>query len=184
MSIAWATVQTGLFDVIAAAVAGLSPVPVIAWQFQAGQPAAMPPKPCVLLNITDADRPRGTLAADDETQQTTTAGTQHRGSHRAHTLTCNAYSDSTIGALSSRAIIGAIDRYCQSDAARAIGIPAGFKIFPSGAPAKDLSALLTTRAESRTMQEFTFGTLDTTTEVIGWIETVPLTGLKVAPAQT
>lgn len=184
MAIAWSTVQTGIFDVISGAVAGLSPVPVIAWAYQAGQPAAMPPKPCILLNITDADQLRATLASADDVQPQATPGTQKRAAHRKHTLTVNVYSDTTIGDGCARAIAQAVDRYCQSLAARNISVAAGFQLWPNGNPARDLSSLLTTRAESRTMQEFAVGTLDSTTETTGWIQTVPLTGVKVAPAQT
>jgi len=179
----WTAIQQGIFDAIAAAIVGVSPLPVIAWQFQSGQPAAMPPKPCILLNLPKTDSLRNSLAAADEVQIQATAGTQKRAHHRAPSLSCNIYGNTTIGAGKAGDIAGIIARAVQSDALQLLCFNAGFRLALDAAPV-DLSALLTTRAESRTLLTFNIWTLDSTTETTGYISTVPLTGIKVAPLQT
>lgn len=183
MALDWTEIQQGIFDAFAAAIVGVSPLPVIAWQFQSGQPAVMPPKPCILLNFTKTDGLRNSLQAADEVQVQASAGTQKRVHHRAHSLSVNVYSDTTIGAGAARSIAGTIERTIQSDALQLLCGNAGFRLALDAAPV-DLSALLTTRAESRTLLTFSVWTLDSTVETTGYIQTVPLTGVHVAPLQT
>lgn len=175
MAIAWATVQAGLFDAIKGAVgSGVT----VGWAF-AETVAPMPVKPCAILNLTSRDRAGGSLGATfDERQPTVVNGTFVYSRHRQHTLSVNIYSDTTYGDGHAMAIMGAVTRFLRLESTVLALRVAGCKLWQTGHE-RDLSALLDTRAESRAQCDFEVATLDTTTEAIGWIETVDLDDVTV-----
>jgi len=168
-------VQAGLFDAVKGAVG--SGVNVV-WAMS-NPSAPMVAKPCVVLNLTARDRANGSLGQSfDERQPTTPNGSYKYAHHRQHTLSVNVYSDITIGDNAAAAIGGAIGRYLRLESTVLALRVAGCKVWQTTQFA-DLSALLDTRAESRAQCDLQVVTLDTTTEAIGWVETVPLANVKV-----
>lgn len=169
-AIAWATVQDALYDAVKAAL----PTCAVVW---VNPVAPMPAKPFAMLALTQRDMPQG-LPGRDEVNATATAGTVKYSFHRRHMLSVNVYSNTTFGDGHATALLAQLSREIRKDARTAALFTAGVKLGTIG-QVQDLSALLDTRAESRAQVDITIGTLDNSTEAVGWIETVDLSGIKV-----
>lgn len=172
----WPDVQDALYDACKAAM----PTCTVFWEFATSNNGAqfpMPAKPFVALNITTRDIAPG-LQGSDETQNTTTAGTVSFAHHRRHVLSVNVYSNTAYGAGHATVLLSALKRELRKDSRILALRQAGCKAWPQG-PVQDLTALLDTRAESRAQCDVVVATLESSTEAVGWIETVDLTGIEV-----
>lgn len=168
----WPGVQDALYDAAKAAM----PACAVIWAYSA-DPAAMPAKPFAVLNLTTRDTEQG-QSGRDESIVTATPGTIAYSHHRRHGVSVNVYSDVTHGANAAAALLSALSRELRKESRQLALRTAGCKAWPDGA-IRDLSAMLDTRGESRAQCDLIVATLDTTSEAVGWIETVPLTGITV-----
>lgn len=168
----WANVQDALYDAVAAAL----PTCAVVWADQAS-PAPMPAKPFAVLNLTTRDEQQG-LQGRDESEITATAGTLAYHAHRRHHLSVNVYSNTTHGANHACALLSALSRELRKESRQIALRTAGCKAWPTSI-VSDLSTMLDTRGESRAQCDVTIATLDGYTEAVGWIQTVPLTGIEV-----
>jgi hypothetical protein len=172
----WPNVYDALYDACKAAM----PSCTVMWEFATSNNGAqfpMPAKPFVALNLTTRDIAPG-LQGSDEVQNTTTPGTVAYSHHRRHTLSVNVYSNTAFGAGHACALLAQLTRELRTDGRILALRQAGCKAWVDG-PVRDLTALLDTRAESRAQCDVTVATLDSSTEVSGWIETVDIAGIKV-----
>lgn len=168
----WPNVQDAIYDAAKAAM----PTCNVIWAFGAN-PAAMPAKPFAVLNLTTRDVQQG-LQGRDEVSNTTTAGTVVYSHHRRHVVSVNVYSNSTWGTDHAVALLSALSRELRKDSRQLALRQAGCKVWPDGT-VQDLTAMLDTRGESRAQCDLHVATLDGTTEAVGWIQTVDLSGIEV-----
>lgn len=172
----WPNVYDAIYDACKAAM----PTCNVMWSFATsnnGAQAPMPAKPFVTLNFRQRELAPG-LQGSDEVQNTTTAGTVAYSHHRRHFVDVNVYSNTAYGSGHAVALLALLARELRKDSRISALRAAGCKAWPTG-PINDLTALLDTRAESRAQCELIVATLDSTTESVGWIETVDLSGIKV-----
>jgi|GEM_PF-6349487 len=175
-SYTWPNVQDALYDAVKAAL----PSCTVYWEFATSNNGAqfpIPAKPFAALNLTTRDIAPGQQGSD-EAQITSTAGTVAYAQHRRHILQVNVYSNSAYGANHATVLLSALKRELRKDSRILALRQAGCKAWPLG-PVQDLTALLDTRAESRAQCEVVVATLESSSEVTGWIETVDLTGIEV-----
>lgn len=180
MALNWTSLQTGIkaaFD--SASIAGLT----VYW---APQPTTepMPAKPCATLTLTSTDNYLpGTSGTMDElraTDSTPTDATYLHVHQRTHRLSVNVYSNNTQLADSAFDIIGRLNRHLQLSSTQAALLAAGLRLWQTSS-VRDLSVMLDTRGEGRAQCDYTLATLDTTADVVGWIETADLTQIEVTP---
>lgn len=168
----WPNVQDALYDAVKAAI----PAANVVWAYSAN-PASMPAKPFAVLNLTTRDVQPG-LRGRDEVENTSTAGTVIYSHHRRHVVSVNVYSNETYGANHAVALLSALSRELRKDSRQLALRQAGCKVWPLG-QVQDLTTMLDTRGESHAQCDLHVCTLDTTTEAVGWIQTVDLTGIEV-----
>lgn len=171
-SFTWPNVQDALYDAVKAAMPNCN----VIWAYSAN-PASMPAKPFAVLNLTTRDVQQG-LKGRDESGNTSTPGTQFYAHHRRHTVSVNVYSNTTWGADHAAALLANLSRELRKDSRQLALRQAGCKVWPVGTVA-DLTTMLDTRGESRAQCDLTVATLDSSTEAVGWIQTVDLDGIEV-----
>lgn len=165
----WTAVETAVVGVLASA-SGL-PASKVRW---AAPNAALPPRPCVVLDWLLRDQVIGN-AARDEVRLPATPGTAQIVHYRKHTLTVDYLAELPASAAGAgghaSAAIGNVARALQAAGARATLRAAGLAIQAVGDP-RNAGEFIGDRFETRAVLEIDFVTCDTTADAVGEIATV------------
>jgi hypothetical protein len=177
MALNWTNIQDAVRDAfVSAGITGLT----VGW---GPQPLAntMGAKPFAMLTLTSTDLVRSQVSGTtDELRGTSTAGTFEWAHPRNHSLSLNVYTDGTQLTDSATDLAGRLNRHLQKTAPQAALLAAGVRLWQTSG-VRDLSVMLTTRGEGRAQCDYTLATLDSTADVVGWIETANTSEIEVTP---
>lgn len=132
----------------------------------ANDKGTQPKKPFITINPNVATAPVGMF---DEERLTETPGEILRVGHRRVTVSVNVYGEGAVG-LAER--VGEwLERYDVNEAFEDVGIA-----LQGRAQVRDMARLLDTHHEPRAQFDFTLAAVGSSSELVGWIETIELTG--------